>query len=523
LLSASISQSALFFVGACLLLSYGLWTVRPVRYSVVSWVLLLGMAGTLAYISQFGLYRLQSQIEEVILNWFQYRLFANNDPYRQSTAIGDIGLLKQSDKIILRVESRYPLLLRETSYNSYFKTIWRVKKSHFTDVPSQINHKTWDFANILPNTSFYKQNFFKSVKISTYLHNGNGMLALPHGTYQVSNFSVPALQRNDFGAVKVENGPGLIKYSAHFSQTTPLDSFPTQEDLHLPPLEKEHLTTLSNKLNLPLKNSQQVLNTLTTFFNQFQYSLNLTAPLKKNITPLEYFLRDSRAGHCEYFATATVLLLRTAGIPSRYASGYAVEEFSYLENAYLVRKRHAHAWALAYIDGQWQIYDTTPAAWFSLEEKMAAWWEPFYDLSSWITYQFYRWRWRESETSNDWLLWLILPLCLVLIWRLYSREKVARLQKHSAKLSNKLKHAGADSAFYQIIQQLNAAGFIRQPGETLTTWLKRIQVPLLSKVDMQTMLTLHQRYRFDPVGISMQEQAALVTYVKLCFKEIKKG
>jgi len=281
----------------------------------------------------------------------------------------------------------------------------------------------------------------------------------------------------------------LIKYSAHFSQTTPLDSFPTQEDLHLPPLEKEHLTTLSNKLNLPLKNSQQVLNTLTTFFNQFQYSLNLTAPLKKNITPLEYFLRDSRAGHCEYFATATVLLLRTAGIPSRYASGYAVEEFSYLENAYLVRKRHAHAWALAYIDGQWQIYDTTPAA----------------------------------ETSNDWLLWLILPLCLVLIWRLYSREKVARLQKHSAKLSNKLKHAGADSAFYQIIQQLNAAGFIRQPGETLTTWLKRIQVPLLSKVDMQTMLTLHQRYRFDPVGISMQEQAALVTYVKLCFKEIKKG
>jgi len=176
LLSASISQSALFFVGACLLLSYGLWTVRPVRYSVVSWVLLLGMAGTLAYISQFGLYRLQSQIEEVILNWFQYRLFANNDPYRQSTAIGDIGLLKQSDKIILRVESRYPLLLRETSYNSYFKTIWRVKKSHFTDVPSQINHKTWDFANILPNTSFYKQNFFKSVKISTYLHNGNGML-----------------------------------------------------------------------------------------------------------------------------------------------------------------------------------------------------------------------------------------------------------------------------------------------------------------------------------------------------------
>ena len=539
LLSASISQNAWFFIGVCLLVGYGLWTVRPSRYSIVTWVLLLGMASTLAYISQLGLYRLQSQMEQVILNWFQDRFFANSDPYRQSTAIGDIGRLKQSDKIILRVESRYPLLLRETSYNIYFKTTWRVKKSPFTEVPFNINHKTWHFVKIPSNTPllkgriaangpllnkeiddsspFYKKDFLKSVKVSTYLHNGNGMLALPHGTYQVSDLILPALHRNNFGAVKVENGPGLIEYMAHFSQNTPLDSLPTQDDLRLPLLEKEHLLALSHQLNLSQQNSQQVLNILTTFFSQFQYSLNLTAPFKKNITPLEYFLRDSRAGHCEYFATATVLLLRAAGIPSRYASGYAVEEFSHLENAYLVRKRHAHAWTLAYIDGKWQTYDTTPAAWLSLEEEMAAWWEPLYDLSSWITYQFSRWRWRETS-NNNWLLWLILPLSLVLIWRLYSREKIARLQKKSAKPPNRLKRAGADSAFYQIVQQLNTAGFIRQPGETLTTWLRRIQTPPLSKVDMQTMITLHQRYRFDPVGISTQEKATLATYVKLWFK-----
>ena len=545
LLSASITQNSWFFVGACLLIGYGLWAVRPSRYSAMIWVLLLGMAGTLAYISQLGIYRLQTQVEEMMLSWFQDSLSTNRDPYRQHTALGYIGQLKLSDRIVLRVKSPRPLLLREVSYNTYFKTIWRVKKSHFSEMPLNQDEMSWTVAKV-PNSPSLKEemtresdasvspllkkevarklddsllelgnqgNHFKqSLQVSAYLNKGKGMLALPHGTYKIADLAVPSIQRNEYGAVKVENGPGLIKYTAHFGKNTPLDSVPTEDDLRLPRYE-EYLTELSNELDLPHQKPQQVLEKLTKFFNNFQYSLNLTAPDQRNITPLEHFLRDSRTGHCEYFATATVLLLRTAGIPSRYASGYAVEEFSNLEGVYLVRKRHAHAWALAYINGRWQIFDTTPADWFSLEEEMAAWWEPLYDVISWLTYKFSQWRWRDdSDSSNDWLLWLILPLSLLLIWRLYSREKVARSQ--SAKPLNTAIVVGADSAFYQIVQQLNAAGLIRQQGETLTAWLKRVRAPLLSEPSMQTMLILHQRYRFDPAGISIQEQMILVAQVK---------
>jgi len=541
LLSASVTQNSWFFVGACLLIGYGLWTVRPSRYSAMIWVLLLGMAGILAYISQLGIYHLQFQVEEMILSWFQDRFSTDRDPYRQNTALGYIGRLKQSDRIVLRVKSPHPLLLREVSYNTYFKTIWRVKSSHFSEVPLNQDEMSWTVAKIPPplnkegmtreldgsispllKREIAKKlddslldlgnNFEQSLQVSAYLNNGKGMLALPHGTYKIADLAVPSIQRNEYGAVKVENGPGLIKYTAHFGQNTPLDSVPTEDDLRLPRYE-EYLTELSNELDLPHQKPQQVLEKLTRFFNNFQYSLNLTAPVQRNITPLEHFLRDSRVGHCEYFATATVLLLRTAGIPSRYASGYAVEEFSHLEGVYLVRKRHAHAWALAYINGGWQIFDTTPAAWFSLEEEMAAWWEPLYDVISWLTYKFSLWRWRDdSDSSTDWLLWLILPLSLLLVWRLYSREKVARSQ--SAKPLNTAIIVGADSAFYQIVQQLNAAGLIRQQGETLTAWLKRVQAPLLSEASMQTMLTLHQRYRFDPAGISIQEQTILAAQVK---------
>jgi len=410
--------------------------------------------------------------------------------------------------------------LREASYNIYFKTTWRAKNVNFTGVTSN-NEATWSFSSDKLNANqdkWQRVTRNQSVEISAYLRKGKGMLALPHGTYQVSALPVLSVQRNNFGAVKVEKGPGLIRYTAHFdSQNTKLDTLPTSYDLSIPSSEKNYLIELSNNLKFPNQTPQQVLSLLTTFFKDFQYTLNLAAP-PKNITPLEKFLHFSRAGHCEYFATATVLLLRAAGIPSRYATGYAVQEFSDLEDIYVVRQRHAHAWALAYIDGHWQEFDTTPAAWISLEE-MVGWWKPIYDLWYWITYEFYKWRWHNSDNSNDWLIWLIFPLSLIFLMRLYSRKKVARFPNKQPAYT--LAVVGADSAFYQIVQRLNAAGLIVQPGETLTTWLQRIQAAQMSEIDIQTLLNLHQRYRFDPIGITVPEQARLTALVKIWLQNNK--
>jgi transglutaminase-like putative cysteine protease len=530
--SAANQNSFWFFMGMCFLIAWGIWKNRPKRYSVIVFGLLLTTAAALGYLTQFNLYRLQTQMEDLILDWIQELFMADTDPYRQNTAIGDIGRLKQSDKIILRVESAAPLLLREASYNIYFKTTWFAKETGFTEVLSN-GEMTWtltsDFSPI-SKTPFQKpktmQTDFEKVQVSAFLRQGNGMLALPHGTYQISKLFLPTLQRNDFGAVKVENGPGLIHYTAHFAQQTPLDKLPSHYDLSLPTEEKNLLIELSNQLQLPNQTPQQVLNTLTTFFEQnFQYSLTLTAPAyqkKSEPTPLAHFIKNSRAGHCEYFATATVLLLRAAGIPSRYASGYAVEEWSDLESKYVVRQRHAHAWALAYMNGRWVELDTTPATWFTTEASMAAWWQPIYDIGSFLSYQFSKWRWRETDdrSSNDWLLWLILPLGLILIWRLYSREKVSRSDK-SALIATNTVVIGADSAFFEIVQRLNAAGYIRQSGETLTAFLKRINAEQMSEPNIQTLLRLHQRYRFGSARLSGAEKTELTTSVKKWLDSVK--
>ena len=132
----------------------------------------------------------------------------------------------------------------------------------------------------------------------------------------------------------------------------------------------------------------------------------------------------SRAGHCEYFATATVLALRAAGIPARYATGYAVQDWGELEKAYVVRRRHAHAWALAYVDGAWEVVDTTPASWLPLESANPPWWINGYDLWHWLSHMYSKWRWRlDPENDFPQVVLIVLPLVAVLVGATRGRSR----------------------------------------------------------------------------------------------------
>jgi len=95
--------------------------------------------------------------------------------------------------------------------------------------------------------------------------------------------------------------------------------------------------------------------------NGFRYTLDQpTVPFDKD--PVEYFLFESRAGHCEYFASAAVLLLQAMGIPARLVTGYSGCEWNPEKQHYEVLDRHAHAWGEAWIGGRWVAFDPTPLA-----------------------------------------------------------------------------------------------------------------------------------------------------------------
>ncbi|MFL6277490.1 MAG: DUF3488 and DUF4129 domain-containing transglutaminase family protein [Blastocatellia bacterium] len=94
---------------------------------------------------------------------------------------------------------------------------------------------------------------------------------------------------------------------------------------------------------------------------RFGYTLDLKI---NGEDPLAEFLFDVREGHCEYFASAMVIMLRTLGIPARIVNGFQMGEYNDVNRMFTVRESDAHSWVEVYFPHAhtWVEFDPTPAA-----------------------------------------------------------------------------------------------------------------------------------------------------------------
>jgi hypothetical protein len=99
----------------------------------------------------------------------------------------------------------------------------------------------------------------------------------------------------------------------------------------------------------------------------FSYSLRMDV-VDSTLDPVEDFLVNRKEGHCEYFASALALLLRSIDIPSRIVNGFKGGDWSDLTQTMNVRQKHAHSWVEAYAGPEpdaeripvWIVLDPTP-------------------------------------------------------------------------------------------------------------------------------------------------------------------
>ncbi len=101
----------------------------------------------------------------------------------------------------------------------------------------------------------------------------------------------------------------------------------------------------------------------------FRYTTNLKREMK-NLDPIEEFLFHTRSGHCERFASALALLLRSEGIPTVLVLGYKGCEPTNVPGKYLIREERAHAWVQALIQESHpnESQDQPPVSrWLSLD------------------------------------------------------------------------------------------------------------------------------------------------------------
>ena len=531
LFAASIStgDNSTFFWGLCALLTWALWSQRSRRFGIAIWLGTLALAVALGYYGQYGLGHLQRYFEKFNPQWlsgFSHRGF---DLTQTKTALGQIGRLKTSSQIVIRLESKNgsapPTLLREASYRSYKDNdqaqTWTAgsSKYDFEDLrPETPNGTAYLLLPAKTNTA--------AVNIACYLHGGQGLLPLPTGSGRLDNLFVIGLQKNGVGTV-IAQGPGLVIFDARYGPGATIDSIAnTNEDCSVPSRESVALDRVVSELHLSGLSLEEKLRAINGFFQgKFSYSTWQERDRRANTneTPVTRFLLRTRSGHCEYFATATVLLLRELKIPARYAVGYAVHESS--GRKFVVRQRDAHAWCLVWNEKKklWQDFDTTPASWVEAEARLS----PLHFIwDAWsrivFVFEFSKLRWGQTHL-RQYILLALVPVLLLLLVQIIFRSRRQRHRRSQGLSPAITPWPGLDSEFYQLEKTLVARDLARGPSETFSNWLFRAAAdPALAQLEapLQRLLRLHYRYRFDPQGLTPADRGQLRFEAQACLARL---
>ena len=284
----------------------------------------------------------------------------------QSTVVGSsvdgstvdlsrVGYRQNSRSEVMRLNSRYSgtLYLRGRALDGYSGIEWYDTKD---SIPL-----SW------PEES--KLESIGEVVITTrYAHR---MLYLP---YYVTSVDMDPVARG------MENSKKLSMYSfacsipdaASFSQLYPdatTSAAPYAGDLayssfctRLPQETESWAKPLAAQLTEGIESPYHKAQAIARYVRQSaRYDLETRRMSTRSGDFARWFLEDSETGYCVHFASATTVLLKAAGIPARYVTGYMVQ----VENSSttVVRAKDAHAWTEYWLPGfGWTILESTPAA-----------------------------------------------------------------------------------------------------------------------------------------------------------------
>lgn len=125
---------------------------------------------------------------------------------------------------------------------------------------------------------------------------------------------------------------------------------------------KRAMQFLSNRLDASAGNTQKAETIASLVKDSAVYSLRPAYMPSGEEDFALWFLEEADSGYCVHFATAATVLLRAAGVPARYVTGYLANTLA--GETVTVTEADAHAWAEYYepIFQCWIPLEATPAA-----------------------------------------------------------------------------------------------------------------------------------------------------------------
>lgn len=379
---------------------------RKRRFSSVLWML---AAVALAVVFHTGILRVYRVVENAIYGRMQ--LQGPQEVNRTMARIGSVGEIKLSKQVLWHVTHESgpaPAYLYEATYDEFdpVQNAWlngqrdnrKFVRVHFTGnirPPEQ-----WTLGGTGEATT--------RLRVRGETRDDFAILPLPENAASIQSMPAYRVDRNGLGVVRADLAKPVMNIIVTGTADMPLRPGPApSRDVDLgrawPSVESTAV-----KLGLTGLPPADVIARIRGFF-----ASNFTYTRKAGMLSMRTFLEEERRGHCEYFATATVLLLRTAGIPSRYHTGFALVELDPGTREWKVRGTHGHAWATAWVDGRWQVIDTTPPDWLAQDSEGIGFWQNLQDW--WEEKRLAFQEWRTSRDASGLLSWLAPALAVLVV------------------------------------------------------------------------------------------------------------
>lgn len=300
------------------------------------------------------------------------RLFHNVDSRKGADLhnFGNIlpiqGSVKLGTKPVLEVQSGEPGLIRATSYDEYTGTGWRATDRETTRVDAR------DLAEAESATDYVKRQVtILRVKI---LDSESTILTL--GTPLTTNVTTLVDSPDGFKG-DVERIRSRVSLDPDDSYTSfGSVSVATPEDLSAAGTEYPEWVT-NRYLQLPdglpavvQEEAQRAAGDAASPYQQAvaveqflrEYPYDLTVPASPpGEDSVGFFLDELRRGYFDYHSSAMAVMLRSLGIPSRVAVGYALDPDDAVETTYTVKKDDAYSWVEVYFPQYgWVTFNPTP-------------------------------------------------------------------------------------------------------------------------------------------------------------------
>jgi hypothetical protein len=322
----------------------------------------LGVAAMLpivALLMTFALFFIIPRPGSATLN-FNFMIGKRQSGFSDTVNLGEMGEIKLNSAVAMRVEvggrqPQMPIYWRGAVLDTFDGMTWTAKR--FPPLPVfPIDHMQRLFSisgvadsRLTRQTVFLVDldakyiihaDFLHRVKVNSgqILLHGNGSVTLPPQFRYIESYTVWSHPQT---AVNVDD-----EIMASF--------------LQLPENIDPRILELTKRVTQDARSPLEAALAIQRFLKS-DYSYSLKAGLTPASDPMAHFLFESKAGHCEYFASAMTLMLRQLGIHTRYVTGFQQGEYNPIEGYYIVRQSDAHTWPEAYIDGAWMSFEPTPS------------------------------------------------------------------------------------------------------------------------------------------------------------------